>query len=221
MKTLFISATNTNIGKTYTATLLSDYCNQMGIKTLVAKPIETGDEGGILPDCHIHLHRGKKVFPDLSLDDINFYRYHLPASPFVAQLSQPQAPKVDFEYIKQKIGDLGLKCDFLIIEGAGGIMVPIDGKRNMFDLAQYLESPMLLVSGDRLGMINDLLLNRAFLESKDIFCTYAVNTFDFKSYEKISKPYIDYLNQISQNQIYHLQSDISQIVSKIFSFYGN
>ncbi|PAF44731.1 dethiobiotin synthase [Helicobacter sp. 11S02596-1] len=225
MKTLFISATGTNIGKTYTAGLLSHYCNQQGIKTLVAKPIETGwvgssdlVGGNSTPDAIIHLNAAQKAGIDVGLEDVNFYRYGLPASPFVAQMHQPQAPKVDFEFIAKKIMALQKKCDFVIIEGAGGLLVPIGTGDNMFDLAQYLGSHLLLVSSDRLGMLNDLLLNKAFLDSKGFPCTYAINVRDEESYKEISQPYIEYLNAISQKRIHQLQTDMSLIASEVLSF---
>ncbi|PAF46928.1 dethiobiotin synthase [Helicobacter sp. 12S02634-8] len=216
MKKLFVSATNTHIGKTYASCLLSEFCNQRGIKTIVLKPIETGNQEGVVLDCHIHWEQGKRVLPDLCLEDVNFYRYTLPASPFVAQAAESEALRVDFAYIKQKVDTMAARCDFVIIEGAGGIMVPIDAYSCMIDLAEYLDTHLLLVSGDRLGMINDLLLNREFLTSRGIPTTYALNIRDFVSYQTISKPYIDYLNHTSPDTIYTLQTQLDTIVNAVF-----
>ncbi|PAF43324.1 dethiobiotin synthase [Helicobacter sp. 11S03491-1] len=218
MKSLFISATNTNIGKTYTAHFLSDYFNQKGIKTLIAKPIETGNDGSGILDCEAHLNKGRQILPQLRLEDINFYRYVLPASPFVAQLQEENAPKADFSYIAQKINNLSSFCDLLLVEGAGGLMVPIDEKNNMLDLARFLNAHLLLVSGDRLGMINDLVLNKEFLASHDIPCTYVINLMNPQIYRDISKPYIDYLNTTSKSYVYLLQKDIVAIASEILLF---
>ncbi|PAF51616.1 dethiobiotin synthase [Helicobacter sp. 13S00477-4] len=218
MKTIFISATNTNIGKTHTSCMLSDYLNQIGLKTLISKPIETGDNGKTRLDCQIHLEKNKKIHPKLTLEDINFYRYKIPASPFVAQIDNPKAPKIDFKYIAKKISELENKCDILLVEGAGGLLVPIDLEHNMFDLAKYLNAHLLLISSDKLGMINDLLLNKEFLKTKNITTTYVINMLDEKNYNKISKPYIDHLNNISKNTIHNLQKDISKITSEILLF---
>lgn len=216
MKSLFITATNTNIGKTYSTHILADYLNSIGIKTIISKPIETGDDGETILDCQKHYQYNLKIDKTLSLEDINFYRYKLPASPFVAKISEPI--EVDFDLIAQNLNRLSSKCDVLLIEGAGGLMVPIDENHNMLDLAILLEASLLLISGDRLGMLNDLLLNIELLKMRQISCIYAINLIDEKTYETISKPYVEYLNTKLTNPIYILQKDISKIALDFLSF---
>lgn len=216
MKSLFVTATNTNIGKTHSTHILADYLNSIGIKTLISKPIETGDDGNTVLDCQKHYQYNLKIDKTLSLEDINFYRYKLPASPFVAKILEPL--EVDFDLIAQKLNHLSSKCDVLLVEGAGGLMVPIDQDRNMLDLAIFLKASLFLVSGDRLGMLNDLLLNIELLKMRHIPCIYAINLIDEKAYETISKPYIEYLNAKLTSPIYILQKDISKIALDFLSF---
>lgn len=216
MKSLFITATNTNIGKTYSTHILADYLNSIGVKTIISKPIETGDDGSVILDCQKHHQYNLKIDKTLTLEDINFYRYKLPASPFVAKINEPL--EVDFHLIKNKLHHLSTKCDVLLIEGAGGLMVPIDENHNMLDLAIFLKASLLLVSGDKLGMLNDLLLNIELLKMRQIPCTYAINLMDEQTYKAISQPYIEYLNTKLANPIYILQKDISKIASEILKF---
>lgn len=216
MKSLFITATNTNIGKTYSTHILADYLNSIGIKTIISKPIETGDDGNTILDCQKHYQYNLKIDKTLRLEDINFYRYKLPASPFVAKIFEPI--EVDFDLISQNLNRLSSKCDVLLIEGAGGLMVPINEHHNMLDLAMFLKASLFLVSGDRLGMLNDLLLNIELLKMRQISCIYGINLIDEKAYETISKPYIEYLNTKLTNPIYILQKDISKIALDFLSF---
>lgn len=216
MKSLFITATNTNIGKTYSTHILADYLNSIGIKTIISKPIETGDDGNTILDCQKHYQYNLKIDKSLCLEDINFYRYKLPASPFVAKIFEPI--EVDFDLIAQNLNRLSSKCDVLLIEGAGGLMVPINEHHNMLDLAMFLKASLFLVSGDRLGMLNDLLLNIELLKMRQISCIYGINLIDEKAYETISKPYIEYLNTKLTNPIYILQKDISKIALDFLSF---
>lgn len=216
MKSLFITATNTNIGKTYSTHILADYLNSIGIKTIISKPIETGDDGNTILDCQKHYQYNLKIDRTLRLEDINFYRYKLPASPFVAKIFEPI--EVDFDLISQNLNRLSSKCDVLLIEGAGGLMVPINEHHNMLDLAMFLKASLFLISGDRLGMLNDLLLNIELLKMRQISCIYGINLIDEKAYEAISKPYIEYLNTKLTNPIYILQKDISKIALDFLSF---
>ncbi|MDO7253231.1 dethiobiotin synthase [Helicobacter cappadocius] len=218
MKSLFITATNTNIGKTYSTHLLADYMNSQGIKTIIAKPIETGDNGNEILDCQRHSQYNLKIDQSLSIEDINFYRYKLPASPFVAKKYENISTEIDFDMIYQKLSNLESKCDVLLIEGAGGLMVPINEEYNMLDLARFLKASMCLISSDKLGMINDLVLNIEFLKSKNIPCIYAINLINEENYNTISKPYIEYLNTKLPNPIYILQKDISKITHDFLSF---
>ncbi|PAF53088.1 dethiobiotin synthase [Helicobacter sp. 13S00482-2] len=218
MKSFFITATNTDVGKTYSAHLLADHMNSQGIKTIIAKPIETGEDGNTILDCEKHHQYNLKIDKTLHMQDINFYRYKLPASPFVASKHESLDKKVDFNFIGKKLSLLSSKCDVLLIEGAGGLMVPIDEQYNMLDLAIFLKSSLFLISADKLGMINNLLLNIEYLKSRKIPCTYAINLIDEKTYNAISKPYIEYLNTKLSNPIHILQKDMPKITSNLLSF---
>lgn len=158
---LFISATNTNAGKTTCARLLSKYCNACGVRTILLKPIETGvnDATNHSSDAHLFLQDNRLLDRSLTLKDISFYRYHKASAPLIAQQEEdPNAP-IDINHLIQRLQNFTKTYDLVIVEGAGGLCVPITLEENMLDLALKLKAKMLLISHDNLGLINDCLLN--------------------------------------------------------------
>ena len=190
MKMLFVTATNTNVGKTYTTIKLIESFSQQGILVGVCKPIETGVVTEPL-DAKILLETVQKHNPNFSSlkpQDITAYTFKLPAAPFCADTKKI----IDVEKIKDKIIELQQLCDLLIVEGAGGLMVPITQNYKMIDLAKDLKCKTLLVTPSKLGCINDTELSIEALKSRDIDFDWCVNLFeDRESFEKVTKPYYD------------------------------
>ena len=190
MKTLFVTATNTNVGKTYTTIKLIESFAKQGILVGVSKPIETGVETEA-PDATLLLKTVQKYnanFKDLNPLDITAYTFPLPAAPFCADIEQ----SIKIEHIKNKIDELKKLCDLLIVEGAGGLMVPITKTYNMIDLAQELNGMTLLVTPSRLGCINDTQLSMEALKNRNIPFDWCVNIFEDKEeFEKVTQPFYD------------------------------
>jgi dethiobiotin synthetase len=206
-KRIFITATNTNIGKTYATSLLLRELSNSGLKVGVFKPIETGVENEPLD--------GKKLFdialslnPDLCALDLNTivpYQYKLPAAPIVAKGKE----KIDLAYLSQKLSQIEEYCDVVLIEGAGGLMVPVEEDLFMVDFISYFKASVLLVSPSRLGSINDTLLSQYLLESKNIAYTWAINIFeDRDTFEEVTAPFY-------KNGFLSLQDDIKEIANKL------
>ncbi len=190
MQSLFISATGTNVGKTYTTLLLIKAFASRGIKVGVCKPIETGVSS--LPlDASVLLDSVQEVNPEfatLGAYDITAYTFPLPAAPFCADTKQ----SIKIDTIIDKIHTLAQKCDILLIEGAGGLMVPITENYTMLDLAQAIHSPILLVTPSRLGCINDTLLSIEALKSRNLNYEWCVNLYEDKeSFDAVTRPYYD------------------------------
>ncbi len=187
-KRIFITATNTDIGKTYTTKLLLKEFASRGIKVGVIKPIETGvvdsaPDGDMLLECVKELNT---TFGVLKRGDIVPITYELPAAPFVAS----NAAKLDLKKIDRALEKLEKICDVLIIEGAGGLYVPIDEDMMMIDLIKHLDAVALLVTHCSLGCINDTLLSEKALEDANI---KYVTTFNCRenddSFRVVSEPY--------------------------------
>ena len=190
MRKIFITATNTDIGKTYTTCKLMSAYSKLGYRVGVIKPIETGVIGIPLDGEKLLLHvkSVNSEFDSLHVKDIVPIQFRLPAAPFIASGGQ----KIDISIIKDAMDKLEKYCDILLIEGAGGLMVPIDSETMMYELIEKLEcNATLLVSHCVLGCISDTLVNRAFLESKDITYTWALNCKKEDNFKTISKPYFE------------------------------
>ena len=187
-KRIFITATNTDIGKTYTTKLLLKAFAARGLKVGVIKPIETGVvdypiDGEALLECVKELN--PKLW-SLEVEDIVPITYSLPAAPFVASDNMP----LDLNKIMQKIEEMEASSDIVIIEGAGGLYVPIDEQTMMIDLIKLLNAKALLVTHCSLGCINDTLLSQKALEANKIPHIVAFNCRDDDdSFGIVSEPY--------------------------------
>jgi len=190
VQTLFVTATGTNVGKTYTTLQLIQAFARRKIRVGICKPIETGVEE-IPLDAQILLDACKRVnpaFEALLPKDITAYTFPLPAAPFCADTQQAIDPKK----IIEKIEELHKLCDLLIIEGAGGLMVPITQDYMMIDLAKELNSKVLLVAPSRLGCINDTLLSIQALKSRKIDFDWCVNLYeDREDFSEVTQPFYD------------------------------
>ncbi|MEA3456829.1 MAG: dethiobiotin synthase [Campylobacterota bacterium] len=190
MQTLFVTATGTNVGKTYTTLQLIQAFSKHNIRVGVCKPIETGvaetplDAELLLDACQ----RVNPAFATLSPKDITAYTFPLPAAPFCADTQQT----IDLKKIIEKIEELQKLCDLLIIEGAGGLMVPITQDYMMIDLIKTLNSKTLLVTPSRLGCINDTMLSIQALKSRKIDFDWCVNLYeDSKDFSEVTQPFYD------------------------------
>ncbi len=190
-KRIFVTATNTDIGKTYTTKLLLKEFADAGNRVGVIKLIETGVVDGFTPDGSELLACIKELnseFKDITVEDIVPITYELPAAPFVSSDNTP----LDFKKLNIAIAKLEKLCDILIIEGAGGLYVPVDGNTMMIDLIKYFKASTLLVTHCSLGCINDTLLSSKALLDKQIPHAIAFNCQDNDdSFKEVSAPYFE------------------------------
>ena len=160
---IFITATNTNIGKTYTTLKLLESLSAKGLKVGVMKPIETGVVKEPL-DATLLFETAKRLNPALEvlkMRDITPYQFELPAAPFVAKGRK----KISLELLESAYAKIEALCDIVLIEGAGGLLVTIEEDLYMYDFIRLFHAKTLLVGHDQLGCINDVLLNLHLLDS--------------------------------------------------------
>jgi len=190
VQSLFITATGTNVGKTHTTIKLIKSLSDKGLKVGVFKPIETGVTN-LAPDASLLLKACQNVnvnFKDLHTTDITAYTFTLPAAPFCADINN----SINIQNIIDKYNELSKLCDILLVEGAGGLLVPISKDFTMIDLIQKLDIKTLLVTPSRLGCINDTLLSMEALKSRNIDFDWCVNLHEDKeSFNEVTKPYYD------------------------------
>jgi dethiobiotin synthetase len=188
-KRIFITATNTDIGKTYTTKLLLRAYAKQGYRVGVIKPVETGVVDGVYPDGDVLLALVRELNPlfcDVSIEDIVPLSYALPAAPFIASCGR----EFDTKRVLQSIEKLEALCDVLLIEGAGGLLVPLDEELMVLDLIKLTHASALLVTHCSLGCINDTLLSKKALEDADIPHAVVFNCKESdRSFEEVSAPY--------------------------------
>lgn len=164
-KGIFITGTDTGVGKTYIASGIAAELLRRGVDIGVMKPAETGcsmHDGRLIPRDAKHLMKAAGVNDPLAL--VNPYRFREPLAPSVA--ARFAGKKIEPHKIISACRELFRRHDFMIIEGAGGIMVPLRGAYTFLDLAQELAIPVLVVSRPGLGTINHTLLTIAALRER-------------------------------------------------------
>ncbi len=145
---LFVTGTDTGVGKTYFTVSLIRALRKLGVKAVGFKPVETGCR----PTCQdaISLGEASGIF----LEPV--YSFKAPVAPSVA--ADLEGVKVEVERIKERILELSSRYPNLIVEGAGGIMVPITWDYLYSDLVRELSLPVVVVALNKLGVINHTLL---------------------------------------------------------------
>lgn len=171
MKGIFITGTDTGVGKTYIAAGIAYALRQRGINVGVMKPAETGCKAGpdglLIPEDGLTLMKAAGVDDPLQL--VNPYSLALPLAPSVAAAIENRV--IDLEVIMSAFDTLSKRHDFMLVEGAGGIMVPLLKDYLYLDLAVDLNLPVLVVSRPRLGTINHTLLTISALRSRSLDVT--------------------------------------------------
>lgn len=157
MKAVFVTGTDTGIGKTIVSGLLARYFLSMGYRVVTQKWIQTGG-GDFSEDIeqHLKLMKKKKEYVKGYMPYINPYTFKFAASPHLAASLEKR--KVNVNKIKNSFRFLLKEFDFTIVEGIGGALVPFTRKRLVIDIAGELKLPVLIVAGNKLGAINHTLL---------------------------------------------------------------
>jgi len=164
---LFITGTDTEVGKTVIAGAIADWFRRRGARVAVLKPAATGcvhrREGLVSEDAEFLAACADARFP---LDLICPQRYVEPLAPAVA--AERAGQPLDWAAIDRSIRLMSGQSDILIIEGVGGIMVPMDGRHTVLDMAGWLASPAVVVARANLGTINHTLLTVRALRSAQV-----------------------------------------------------
>ncbi len=166
-KTFFVTGTDTGVGKTLVSCGLVWFLRDLGKKVAAMKPVETG--------CTEH--RGALLAEDASrlsdacqyqgpIDDICPYRFRLPLSPEAA--ARAEGRKIDLNRILDAHAKLAAGADYVIVEGAGGLLVPLTEKMDTAGLIGRLKAKVILVAGSRIGCINHTLLTLEALDRRGL-----------------------------------------------------
>jgi dethiobiotin synthetase len=154
---VFVTGTDTGVGKTVVCGLLAGFLGGRGVRVVSQKWVQTGCEGEP-EDLSTHWRLSGIPGPPAgeSLADLCPYRFRLPASPLLA--AEREGRRVEAEVIEAAYRRLSAKYDAVLVEGSGGFLVPLAHGLLAGDLVARLGLPVLLVVENRLGCVNQALL---------------------------------------------------------------
>lgn len=156
-KGIFITGTDTGVGKTFVAATLAAYLRDAGYRVGVMKPAETGCEdsdGKLTPADALRLKDASGCTE--VIEKICPYQFAEPLAPSVA--AERAGVKIDIDHLLAVYDDISSSHDVTLVEGAGGLLVPLLPSYTYADLARVFKLPILVVAANKLGIINHLLL---------------------------------------------------------------
>ena len=178
----FITGTDTGVGKTIVAGGLAALFKNKGLDVGVMKPIATGCKrvnNALISDDAVFLKRSAEV--DDAYELINPVGLEQPLAPTIA--ARLSNTRIDLEKIRMDYDSLCERHEYLIVEGIGGLLVPIDEYYFVVDLANEMELPLIIVCRPNLGTINHTLLTVSYarehgLDVKGIIVNESVENCD-------------------------------------------
>ena len=154
---IFITGTDTGVGKTFFACGLAALLKESGYNVGVMKPAESGcdqGEGKLVPQDAVALKGASAC--ELPLESICPYQFREPLAPSVA--AEREGVRIDIDRLILAYNEISSVHDITIVEGAGGLLVPLLPSYTYADFAKVLKLPLIVVGANKLGMINHLVL---------------------------------------------------------------
>jgi dethiobiotin synthetase len=220
----FVTGTDTEVGKTLVTGALIVKLQSMGVKAIGYKPVVAGmhtiDGNLINDDIETLLMASQRVFPDLKSSEICPYFLQDAAAPHLVAVKE--GINLDITVMIEQYKLLQEKAHSIVVEGAGGFLVPINEESTLGDFAQAIKLPVILVVNIKLGCINHALLTAEAIERKGlhIFAWVAnstqpeneytnqnietLRTLLFKKHQAYLLGHIPFLNTISNQEIYNI-----------------
>jgi dethiobiotin synthetase len=158
LKGIFVTGTDTDVGKTWVAAGLTVVLRRWGLKATYFKPIQSGcpEEAGRLIPTDARFARDLADLPE-PLELLTPVTLRLPLAPAVAAAEENR--QVDLGQVAGAMRELAQRYDFFVIEGAGGLFVPLVGTKFLvIDMVRWLRLPLLVVARAGLGTINHTAL---------------------------------------------------------------
>ena len=156
---IFITGTGTGVGKTTLTCLLLRHLRRSGVKALAMKPFCSGGKDDLKAFQEIQ-------GDELGLDLLNPYYFPQPVAPALA--SNAAKTGVTLRAVLRAIKAAARECECLLVEGAGGVLVPITKKLMMADVIAALDCEVVVVSKNELGTLNHTLLTLEALRSRGV-----------------------------------------------------
>lgn len=164
---LFITATDTEVGKTVVGGAIADWFRRRRFRVGVCKPMASGcihtREGLVSEDAEFLAHQADAPGP---LDLICPQRFAEPLTPAIA--AERAGQKIDWVTIQAALKRIELESDVMIVEGVGGLFAPVDAKLTVLDMMRWLKLSAVVVARPGLGTINHTLLTVSSLRAAGI-----------------------------------------------------
>ena len=165
-KGFFITGTDTDVGKTWATIALMRFFKSQGMSVVGMKPVAAGCkwlDGQLKNEDALLIQENASV--DMEYQQINPYAFETPVSPHLAAKQTVKA-----EVILQAFYDLKDKAEVILVEGAGGWLVPVNGVYDIADLAKDMQLPVIMVVAIRLGCINHARLTYQAIINSGCVC---------------------------------------------------
>ena len=177
-KALFVTGTDTGVGKTVISAALTQALVARGLRVAVMKPVASGSDptpAGLRNSDAVTLMAAANV--PAPYEVVNPYCFLPPVSPHIA--AREAGVTIDLTLLRSRFDSLASVSDYVVVEGAGGWLAPISDAATMADLAAALSLPVLLVVGMRLGCLNHALLTFESLTTRGVrFAGWIANAID-------------------------------------------
>lgn len=156
---LFVTGTDTGVGKTVFTGMLLHHLRSLRCRARAMKPFCSGshDDVDILRQLQDN---------ELSADQINPYYFPDPVAPIASRGKKNQ--KITASTVANKIRAVARNCDVLLVEGCGGLKVPITDHLFLIDVIAELKCPVILVGANKLGVLNHVLLSVEALKTRGL-----------------------------------------------------
>lgn len=154
-----ITGTDTGVGKTFLTTLLLAQLRDQGVHALAMKPFCSGSTEDI---DQIRAIQGDELPSNL----LNPYFFPQPLAPYVAAAESGR--RISFARAIHAVREASKRCECLLVEGAGGALTPITRKRSFADLAVMSKAEVIVVGGNKLGILNHVLLTAEAFHSRGV-----------------------------------------------------
>jgi dethiobiotin synthetase len=149
MKGTFVTATGTGVGKTWLATALAKACVQRGTRVAAIKPMETGVD----PEPLDALALARACGDESLATAAGLYRAKEPLAPYA--IEKRGGPSIgSLRALAKRVRDLGGAADYSIVEGVGGVLVPLNREQTVADFAALLDLQTVLVARNELGVLS-------------------------------------------------------------------
>jgi dethiobiotin synthetase len=171
----FITGTDTGVGKTHVACLLVEALKQRGLRVAVMKPVAAGVEAdGINADVRLLMDAANVQAPK---ELVNPYCFTSAIAPHLA--ARQAGISMSLEVVAEAYEKLAAQVDVVVVEGAGGFLVPFNNESGMDEIPVRLKLPVVMVVGLRLGCLNHALLTAEAIRARGLsFVGWVANHID-------------------------------------------